>query len=126
MRLGVRFYLLITIWIAVLTLALMVARPTHADEGYTADDTVAAIDEASAEIGVSRAWLYRTVDCETTGLDPYSIGRQGELGAAQLHPRGLLPKFYAVGYLDPFSPYQAIRFMAQEFKAGRSGAWTCS
>jgi hypothetical protein len=59
-RLGVRFYLMLAIWVAVISLALMVARPAAA-EGYTAEDTVAAIDEASAEIGVSRHADLRTL-----------------------------------------------------------------
>ena len=104
------------------------ARSAHAEsQSYTAEDTIAAIDEASAEIGVSRAWLYRTVECETGGtFDPYSRGKQGELGAAQLHPYGELQRFYAWGYLDPYSPYQAVRFMAQRFEMGAAYRWSCS
>lgn len=100
----------------------------HAQErAWTSDDTLAAIDEASAEIGVSQAWLFRTVRCETGWtFNPYARGRQGELGAAQLHPRGELLRFYAWGYDDPFSPYQSIRFMAQRFAMGGAGAWSCA
>lgn len=99
----------------------------QADEPYTSDDTRAAISQASAEIGVSEAWLYRTVDCETGGtFNPYAIGKRGELGAAQLAPWGELRRFRDWGYLDPFSPYQAVRFMAQRFAVGGSGAWSCS
>jgi len=99
----------------------------HAQEAYTAEDTYNALDEASAEIGVSWTWLYRTVRCETGGtMNPYSVGRQGELGVAQLHPRGELLRFYAWQYTDPYSPYQAIRFMAQRFVAGGASAWSCA
>ena len=100
----------------------------HAQERlWTSDDTLAAIDEAAAETGVSHAWLYRTVRCETGfTFDPYSRGRQGELGAAQLHPRGELLRFYAWGYDDPYSPYQSVRFMAQRFAAGGWRAWSCA
>jgi hypothetical protein len=99
----------------------------RAQEAYTAQDTLAAIHEASAETGVSESYLKSVVRCETGGtFDPYSVGRQGELGAAQLHPRGELPRFYAVGWLDPFSPYQAVRFMAQRFIDGGAGAWSCA
>lgn len=110
-----------------LVLALWISTgPAHAEEAYTAEDTLAAIDEASVEIGVSRAWLTRVVSCETGGtFNPYSVGRQGELGPTQLHPRGLLPKFFSWGYTDPFSPYQSVRFLAQEFSYGRAGAWSC-
>jgi hypothetical protein len=120
-----------TVLIVALTLAVVLVffatSPSHAQEPYTADDTLNAIDEASADIGVSYSWLYATVRCETGGtFNPYSVGRQGELGAAQLHPRGELLRFEAWGYLDPFSPYQAIRFMAQRFAMGGARAWTCS
>lgn len=102
--------------------------PGHAQEiAYTAEDTIAAIDEASAEIGVDWTWLYNTVRCETGGtFDPYSVGKQGELGAAQLHPRGELPRFYDWGYVDPYSPYQAVRFLAQRKTMGGARAWTCA
>ena len=100
----------------------------HAQERpWTSDDVLAAIDEASAETGVSYAWLYATVRCETGWtFNPYSRGRQGELGAAQLHPRGELLRFYSWGYDDPYSPYQAVRFMAQRFAAGGWRAWSCA
>jgi hypothetical protein len=106
-------------------LVLALVPQVRAEEQYDAADTLNAIAEASAEIGVDYDWLYRVVRCEDPTFDPYAVGRQGELGPAQLHPRGLLPKFYALGYDDPFSPYQALRFMAQEFSYGRSYAWSC-
>ncbi len=100
---------------------------SHSQTLYGPDDTLAAIDEASAEIGVSRAWLYQIVRCETGNkFDPYAIGKQGELGAAQLHPHGELPRFYAWGYTDPFSPYQGVRFLAQRLAQGGSSAWSCA
>jgi hypothetical protein len=99
----------------------------HAQEVYTADDTLAAIQQYSDEIGVSQAWLLRIVRCETGGtFDPYSVGRSGELGAAQLHPRGELQRFYAWGYLDPFSPWQSVRFLAQRISMGGARAWSCA
>ena len=108
-------------------LALLWARPAHAQEIYTSDDVIAAIDQASEEIGVSRAYLFRIVRCETGGtFDPYSVGRQGELGAVQLHPRGRLLHFFSLGYDDPFSPYQAVRYLAQEISFGRAAAWSCA
>jgi hypothetical protein len=99
----------------------------HSQEIYTADDTLAAIQQYSEEIGVSRAWLLRIVRCETAGtFDPYSVGRSGELGAVQLHPRGELQRFYAWGYLDPFSPWQSVRFLAQRISMGGARAWSCA
>ena len=51
---------------------------------------------------------------------------QGGLGAAQLHPRGRLPHFLSLGYDDPLSPYQAIRYLAQEIVAGRFERLGCA
>jgi len=108
-------------------LALLWARPAHAQEGYTAQDTLDAIDQYSVEQGVSRAFLLRIVRCETGGTyDPYSVGRQGELGPVQLHPRGRLLHFFSLGYDDPFSPYQSVRYLAQEISYGRASAWSCA
>lgn len=111
------------------TFAFMVARGAHAQETYvyTPADTLAAIDEAAAESGVSRAYLLKIINCETGHtLDPYSIGRADERGAAQLHPRGELPRFYAYGFDNPFSPYQAVSFLAQRINEGGARAWTCA
>jgi hypothetical protein len=99
----------------------------HAQEIYTAEDTLAAIQQYSDEIGVSYSWLYRIVRCETGWtFDPYSVGRHGELGAAQLAPWGELLRFYAWGYDQPFSPYQSVRFLAQRLSMGGAKAWSCA
>lgn len=112
--------------VASVALLLLGACPAHAQEAYTSDDVIAAIDQASEEIGVSRAYLLRIVRCEDPTFDPYAIGRQGELGPVQLHPRGRLLHFYSIGYDDPFSPYQSVRYLAQEISFGRASAWTCA
>jgi soluble lytic murein transglycosylase-like protein len=106
---------------------IWLAAPARAQErGYTADDTLAAIWQYSIEQDVSYAWLYRIVKCESGGdFNPYARGRQGELGAVQLHPRGELLRFYAWGYDDPFSPYQSVRFLAQRINQGGARAWSC-
>jgi soluble lytic murein transglycosylase-like protein len=121
----VRFaFLVVLLWLAFAT-NLICERVARA-QGFSPDDTVAAIDAASAETGVSWSWLYRVVRCETGGtLNPYAVGRQGERGVAQLHPYGMLPTFYALGYADPFDPYEAVRFMAYRFAEGRARAWSC-
>lgn len=103
------------------------ARTARAEEPYTSDDVIAAIDQSAEEIGVSHAYLYRIVRCETGGtFNPYSIGRQGELGPVQLHPRGELPRFIGWGYDDPFSPWQSVRFLAQRIAMGGASAWSCA
>jgi hypothetical protein len=114
----------LTVIAACLALALY-ATPANA---YTIDDTLAAIDAASAETGVSASWLRRVVYCETGGtLSPSVIGDHGtSFGAAQLHRGGLLGTFYAQGFGDPFNPYEAIAFMAYQFLSGNSFLWTCN
>jgi hypothetical protein len=109
-------------------LALLgVCGPTARAAGYTSDDTLAAIDIAAETHGVSRAWLYRIVDCETGHtLDPSSVGRLGEIGAAQLYRYGELPRFYARGYSNPWSPYEAIDYLAQRLNEGAAHAWACA
>ena len=94
---------------------------------YDADDTLAAIDQASADTGVSRARLYAIVRCETGGtFSPNAVGRLGEIGAAQLYRKGELPNFYARGYDNPWNPYQAVDFLANRLLEGGARAWTCA
>jgi hypothetical protein len=85
---------------------------------YTADDTLIALDAASSRarcvVGYETGWTF----------DPNLVGRAGEQGAAQLHPRGKLPEFYAAGYTDPWSPYQAVEYLDAEIAAGHGSAWT--
>jgi hypothetical protein len=115
--------LLLTIALCVLTTPLVRAQETT----YTAADTLAAVEQYSAEFEVSYAWLRSIVSCETGGTySPYARGRQGELGAVQLHPRGELLRFYAWGYDDPFSPWQSVRFLAQRLSMGGARAWACA
>jgi len=108
---------------------LVLTGTTHADEDYvyTPADTLAAIDETAAVSGISYSWLYSIVHCETGGtFNPYAVGRLGERGAVQLHPRGELPRFYAYGFDNPWSPYQAVAFLAQRLNEGGARAWTCA
>lgn len=127
MTLGPRFVWICAFWVLLIASALA-APSVHAAEGdYTAEDTLLAIDQAADEIGVSAAYLTAIVRCETGGtFSNYKVGRQGELGAVQLHPRGELLRFYRWGYLDPLSPYQSVRFLAQEISFGRAAAWSCA
>lgn len=109
---------------------LFMARRANAQElepapHFTAADTLAAIDAAAADTGISRRWLYAIVQCESR-LNPYAVGRRGELGAVQLLPGGLLPVFYASGYSDPFNPYESVYFLADQLVLGRARHWTCA
>ena len=90
----------------------------HAQGGFTADDVTARLKTASPRASC-------IVRYETGGTyDPNLIGKQGELGAAQLHPRGKLPAFYARGYSDPRDPVQAIEFLEEQIHIGQAGAWS--
>lgn len=94
----------------------LVAPPRAQAQEYTAADTLAAIDEAAAELGVDRGRMYRIVGCETGWtFSPRVEGDRGHShGVAQLNDFGnALPRFYEVGYTDPYNPYQAVYFMAE-------------
>lgn len=85
---------------------------------YTAEDTLAALDSASARtrcvIGYETGWSW----------SPNLVGQAGELGAAQLHPRGLLSAFYAAGYSDPWNPYQAVEYADRMIADGYGSHWS--
>lgn len=127
LRLGI----VVAILFALALLAVFVGtRPADAQEAtaaWTVADTYTALDEVSLATGVSWSRLYGIVRCETGGtLNPYAVGRAGELGAVQLHPRGELPRFYARGYGDPFNPHESIEFLAIRLQQGGARAWTCA
>ena len=88
-------------------------QPAAAQEAWTAADTLQALDGQPSPIGC-------IVAIETGHTyDPYSVGRAGELGVAQLHPQGELPRFLygdwspapAVGFRDPYDPFVAVAFL---------------
>lgn len=99
-----------------LTLVLLTAGMAHAD-GWTRDDVAAALVGASP---LARCIVLH----EDPTLDPYAVGAQGELGPVQLHPRGLLPLFYASGRSDPYSPTEAIGFLEWALANGYARHWT--
>lgn len=99
----------------------------RAEPEYTPADTLAAIEQYTTEFHVPYRWVYDVVACETGGtFSNYLVGRAGEVGAVQLHPRGELPRFYDWGYLDPHSPWQSVRFLVQRYLYGGQGAWSCA
>lgn len=79
-------------------------------------------------------WLmFEIVDCETGHtLNPRVVGQLGELGPAQLYPRGgEWPRFQAYaaeryGYADPFDWDHALSYLAIALREGRACAWTCA
>ncbi len=76
-------------------------------------------------------YLTRVAACESGGFRPDVIygparGRAGEIGLFQLHPRGLLPLFYARGYSNPWDPNQQARFAEWAFANGLARHWSCA
>jgi hypothetical protein len=109
---------------------MLVVAP-EAAHAYTPDDTLAAIDDVSARLGVSHARLSSMVSCETGGtFEPSIVGDHGtSFGPVQLHKGGLLEHFHAQGYIDPFDPWEAVeylgRVLAGEWPGISGRAWTC-
>ena len=83
---------------------------------YSAADTEIALESAS-----QRA---RCIVWAESRNDPNAIGQAGELGAIQLHPRGLLGDYFAQGYTDPFDPYQAVEYLDAALARGMAGHWS--
>lgn len=121
------------LWVPAVLLALALlasaarARAEGQQTGFTPQDTLQALQDASDATGVPVGLLRAVVGCETGWtFNPYSIGALGEEGAVQLYPRGSeWPRFAAWGGTDPFDPYQAVPFLATEIQAGRGPAWSC-
>lgn len=85
---------------------------------YTSADTEVAI--ASLATARTRCIVLH----EVPSKDPYAIGRAGEQGIAQLHPRGLLPDFYRQGFGDPFSPYESVQYVNGALDRGLAPHWS--
>lgn len=93
-------------------------------------DTI--IQEASIEHDVWYHKLEATIHCESMHYDARvlsgrRLGAQGEVGAVQLHPRGLLPTFYREGNDNPLDFRQAVFFLAKKVALGMRSAraWSC-
>lgn len=90
------------------------------------------IQEASVRYDIWYWKLEATVHCESMHYNMRVItgqlpGLQGEIGAVQLHPRGLLPDFYTRGYDNPRSFRQSVFYLAEmvSLKASNRYAWSC-
>jgi hypothetical protein len=90
------------------------------------------IQAASVEYDVWEWKLEETVHCESghfsmAVITGKRLGLQGEIGAVQLHPRGLLPVFYRMGYSNPLSFTQSVYFLAEMVAKNPRNrfAWTC-
>lgn len=93
--------------------------PAHAQ---SVEDVIYERAEAH---GVSGDYLAAVAWCEST-YDPYAVGAAGELGLFQLHPYGLLPSFYGLGYTDPWDVWEQADYAAWAFSVGLASHWSCS
>lgn len=85
---------------------------------WTAADVHRALESASP-----RARCIVRVEVGGVGWNPYAVGSAGELGAGQLHPRGLLPQFQRETGGDPFNPYVVIPWIDQMLARGYGSHW---
>lgn len=90
----------------------------------TRSEVRAVLVDAAERHGVSAAVVVAVASCESD-LHPGAVGRAGELGLFQLHPAGLLPAFYRLGYDDPWSVWQQGDFAARMFAGGMARHWSC-
>lgn len=83
---------------------------------YTVDDGYAAMEGRSARA--------RCIVHYESRFDPNAVGQAGEVGLAQLHPYGKLPEFYALGYSDPWNPYQQAEYLEWALAQGQAFHWS--
>jgi len=121
MRRGVRH--------ALLLLALLAAawpRAAAADEYvYTPEDTLSAMQMHSdlaaciVRVEVGGGWY------GGPPYDPNAIGQDGERGAVQLHPYGLLPLYEEwSGGASPYDPYTSMDFLDWAIEQGYGPQWS--
>lgn len=88
------------------------------------------IQGVAARYDISAWAVDKTLRCESGNYQWAVIigertGQAGELGIAQLHPQGLLPVFYKLGYDSPFSIIQSIDFLGWAWSQGMANHWSC-
>ncbi|MPZ68583.1 MAG: hypothetical protein GEU71_03540 [Actinobacteria bacterium] len=108
---------------AILAFLILAATVTPVQASPAVEQVI--VERAEAH-GVSPWALRQTLGCETGWTwNRWAVGASGELGIAQLHPYGLLPTFFAYGYSDPYSVWQAVDFTAVMFAQGMATHWSC-
>lgn len=112
--------------LAAALLAFVTPAQAKAPEPWTSDDTLDAIAHASP-----LAACIVTGEVGGVGFDPYAVGAAGEIGPAQLHPRGLLPDFrygrwtdLEPAFRDPNSPYMAVAYIDWAISQGMGPNWS--
>lgn len=88
------------------------------------------IKHVAAKYDVSAWAMEHTLRCESVNFKwsviiGEELGREGEKGISQLHPFGMEPIFYKLGYDSPFSILQSVDFMGWAFAQGLAWHWTC-
>lgn len=76
------------------------------------------IAEESVRADVWYWKLHQTIHCESDHfdirvIDGRRLGKAGEIGGVQLHPSGMLPVFYRLGFTNPRNLRQSVRFLAE-------------
>lgn len=115
---------------ALLATVALATQPSRTTAHGAPPEIADVIYAAAAEYGVSGDELFRVIHCESAHFRPDVMygptrGAAGEIGAAQLHPAGLLRTFFSVGFDDPWDPSQSIYFAAWGFAHGLRGHWNC-
>jgi hypothetical protein len=84
--------------------------------------------EDAATYGVSGRWLLWVAGCETGfSGNPYLVGRLGEVGPFQWHPRGLWWSTPAGrAGVSPWDIRENVRMASWAFANGLSRHWTCA
>lgn len=92
----------------------------------TWNDVEAWIVEDASDYGVSAPWLLSVAWCEARG-NPYAVGRLGEVGPFQFHPRGIWWSTPAGREgLSPWDIRMNVRMAAWAFSRGLSWHWSCA
>lgn len=130
MKAGMKRWTMHVLALVVVALSLLLPSPGGAQVAGPDAWTLHALTVAAEQYGVPFRELYVTAECESGSFRPDvvygpTLGALGEKGMMQLHPRGKLIEFYAVGYSDPFDPVQAADYTAWAFSRGQQYHWSC-
>ena len=114
---------------ALLLLSAVSATATEAARPVTWAEVESWLVQDAARFGVSAEWLLAVAVCESA-RDPYAYGAAGEIGPAQMHPRGIwwgLPESKQVRLdYSRASIRLQVQAMARAFALGYASHWTCT
>ena len=114
----------IAIGLALLAGAITIERVSAATTTW--DDVEAWIVADATEYGVSAPWLLSVAWCEARG-NPYAVGRLGEVGPFQFHPRGVWWETPAGrAGISPWNLRENVRMAAWAFSRGLWTHWSCA